>query len=179
MILEEELKKAKDKMMEARAIARFVRYAPRKVNQVLTVIRNQRVDKAFEILSFLPKNATELVEKVLKSAVANAGKLKDFSGLKVKEAWVGQGPTLKRMRPGPMGRGLGYKRKTSHLTVIITDEGVVAEKRKKRVVAKVPGVLETTATEKAGVSVKKTKKTVKKAEKKIEKKADKKESVEK
>ena len=53
--------------MEARAIARFVRYAPRKVNQVLTVIRNQRVDKAFEILSFLPKNATELVEKVLKS----------------------------------------------------------------------------------------------------------------
>jgi len=179
MILEEELKKAKDKMMEARAIARFVRYAPRKVNQVLTVIRNQRVDKAFEILSFLPKNATELVEKVLKSAVANAGRLKDFSGLKVKEAWVGQGPTLKRMRPGPMGRGLGYKRKTSHLTVIITDEGVVAEKRKKRVVAKVSGVLETTATEKAGVSVKKTKKTVKKAEKKIEKKADKKESVEK
>jgi len=179
MILEEELKKAKDKMMEARAIARFVRYAPRKVNQVLTVIRNQRVDKAFEILSFLPKNATELVEKVLKSAVANAGRLKDFSGLKVKEAWVGQGPTLKRMRPGPMGRGLGYKRKTSHLTVIITDEGVVAEKRKKRVVAKVSGVLETTATEKVGVSVKKTKKTVKKAEKKIEKKADKKESVEK
>ncbi len=164
--------------MEARAIARFVRYAPRKVNQVLTVIRNQRVDKAFEILSFLPKNATELVEKVLKSAVANAGRLKDFSGLKVKEAWVGQGPTLKRMRPGPMGRGLGYKRKTSHLTVIITDEGVVAEKRKKRVVAKVSGVLETTATEKAGVSVK-NKKTVKKAEKKIEKKADKKESVEK
>ena len=178
MMLEKELK-AKDKMMEARAIARFVRYAPRKVNQVLTVIRNQRVDKAFEILSFLPKNATELVEKVLKSAVANAGRLKDFSGLKVKEAWVGQGPTLKRMRPGPMGRGLGYKRKTSHLTVIITDEGVVAEKRKKRVVAKVSGVLETTATEKAGVSVKKTKKTVKKAEKKIEKKADKKESVEK
>ena len=164
--------------MEARAIARFVRYAPRKVNQVLTVIRNQRVDKAFEILSFLPKNATELVEKVLKSAVANAGRLKDFSGLKVKEAWVGQGPTLKRMRPGPMGRGLGYKRKTSHLTVIITDEGVVAEKRKKRVVAKVSGVLKTTATEKAGVSVK-NKKTVKKAEKKIEKKADKKESVEK
>lgn len=152
--------------MEARAIARFVRYAPRKVNQVLTVIRNQRVDKAFEILSFLPKNATELVEKVLKSAVANMGKLKDFSGLKIKEAWVGQGPTLKRMRPGPMGRGLGYKRKTSHLTVIVTDEGVVADKRKKRVVSKVSDILETTATEKVGVSVQKTKKTVKKTEKK-------------
>ena len=166
--------------MEARAIARFVRYAPRKVNQVLTVIRNQRVDRAFEVLSFLPKNATELVEKVLKSAVANMGKLKDFSGLKVKEAWVGQGPTLKRMRPGPMGRGLGYKRKTSHLTVIVTDEGVVAEKRKKRVVAKAtPDIQETVATEKVGVSVKRAKKTVKKTEKKVEKKAGKKESVEK
>lgn len=166
--------------MEARAIARFVRYAPRKVNQVLTVIRNQRVDRAFEVLSFLPKNATELVEKVLKSAVANMGKLKDFSGLKVKEAWVGQGPTLKRMRPGPMGRGLGYKRKTSHLTVIVTDEGVVAEKRKKRVVAKAtPDIQETAATEKVGVSVKRAKKTVKKTEKKVEKKAGKKESVEK
>ena len=166
-------------MMEARAIARFVRYAPRKVNQVLTVIRNQRVDKAFEILSFFSLNSAELVEKVLKSAVANMGKLKDFSGLKIKEAWVGQGPTLKRMRPGPMGRGLGYKRKTSHLTVIVTDEGVVANKRKKRVVSKVSDILETTATEKVGVSVQKTKKIVKKTEKKVEKKADNKESVEK
>ena len=164
--------------MEARAIAKFVRYAPRKVNQVLTVIRNQRVEKAFEILSFLPKNATELVEKVLKSAVANAGKLKDFSGLKIKEAWVGQGPTLKRMRPGPMGRGLGYKRKTSHLTIIVTDEGVVPEKRKKKVVeqASVASAVESTAvtTEKAEVPAKKVRKTVKKTEKKAEKKTEKK-----
>ena len=151
--------------MEAKAIARFVRYAPRKVNQVLTVIRNQRVDKAFEILSFLPKNATELVEKVLKSAVANAGKLKDFSGLKVKEAWVGQGPTLKRMRPGPMGRGLPYKRKTSHLTIIVTDEGLKAPKRKKKVAAKVQQPVlatETVETEKKKKTVKKTEKTTKK-----------------
>ena len=124
--------------MQAKAIAKFVRYAPRKVNQVLTVIRNQDVEKAFEILSFLPKNSTELVEKVLKSAVANAGKLKDFSGLKIKECWVGQGPTLKRMRPGPMGRGMPYKRKTSHLTIIVTDEGVVAKKSKKKTAVKKP-----------------------------------------
>lgn len=154
--------------MEARAIARFVRYAPRKVNQVLTVIRNQRVDKAFEILSFLPKNATELVEKVLKSAVANAGKLKDLSGLKIKEAWVGQGPTLKRMRPGPMGRGLGYKRKTSHLTIIVTDEGIVPEKRKKKTVAKAP--VAPIAPAEAEAPVKKARKTVKKTAKKAEKK---------
>ena len=157
--------------MEARAIARFVRYAPRKVNQVLTVIRNQRVDKAFEILSFLPKNATELVEKVLKSAVANAGKLKDFSGLKVKEAWVGQGPTLKRMRPGPMGRGLPYKRKTSHLTIIVTDEGVVAEKKKKKAVVKAPvAPAQAAATEEKAPAKKTRKTTVKKTTKKAEKK---------
>ena len=157
--------------MEARAIARFVRYAPRKVNQVLTVIRNQRVDKAFEILSFLPKNATERVEKVLKSAVANAGKLKDLSSIKVKEAWVGQGPTLKRMRPGPMGRGLGYKRKTSHLTIIVTDEGVVPAKRKKKAAVKAPvapAQAEAATEEKA--PAKKTRKTaVKKTVKKAEK----------
>jgi large subunit ribosomal protein L22 len=150
--------------MEARAIARFVRYAPRKVNQVLTVIRNQRVEKAFEILSFLPKNSTELVEKVLKSAVANSGKLNDFSGLKVKEAWVGQGPTLKRMRPGPMGRGLGYKRKTSHLTIIVTDEGVVPEKKKKKAAKKVTAPA--AATEKAAPKKAASKKTAKKAEEK-------------
>ena len=155
--------------MEARAIARFVRYAPRKVNQVLTVIRNQRVDKAFEILSFLPKNATELVEKVLKSAVANAGKLKDLSSIKIKEAWVGQGPTLKRMRPGPMGRGLGYKRKTSHLTIIVTDEGVVPAKRKKKAAVKAPVAPEAVAAEEKAPA-KKTKKTaVKKTAKKAEK----------
>ncbi len=150
--------------MEARAIARFVRYAPRKVNQVLTVIRNQRVEKAFEILSFLPKNSTELVEKVLKSAVANSGKLNDFSGLKVKEAWVGQGPTLKRMRPGPMGRGLPYKRKTSHLTIIVTDEGVVPEKRKKKAAKKVTAPV--AATETAATKKAVSKKTAKKAEEK-------------
>lgn len=163
--------------MEARAIARFVRYAPRKVNQVLTVIRNQRVDKAFEILSFLPKNATELVEKVLKSAVANAGRLKDFSGLKVKEAWVGQGPTLKRMRPGPMGRGLGYKRKTSHLTIIVTDEGVVPAKRKKKAAAvKAPVAPADAAATEEKAPAKKTRKT---AVKKTAKKAEKKETAEK
>jgi len=151
--------------MQAKAIAKFVRYAPRKVEQVLTVIRNKRVEKAFEALAFLPKTSTTLVEKVLKSAVANAGKLKDYSGLKVKECWVGQGPTLKRMRPGPMGRGLPYKRKTSHLTIIVTDEGVVPEKRKKKVTVQAP-VLPGAETKKT--AKKATKKTVKKVEAKEE-----------
>ncbi|MCA6071502.1 MAG: 50S ribosomal protein L22 [Endomicrobium sp.] len=118
--------------MEARATAKFVRYTPRKVNQVLMLIRNKKVEKAFGILSFLPKSAAVLVEKVLKSATANTGKLKDFSGFKVKEAWVGNGPILKRTRPGPKGRGMSIKKRTAHLTIVVTDVGVVPEKRKKK-----------------------------------------------
>jgi ribosomal protein L22, bacterial type len=122
--------------MEARATAKFVRYTPRKVNQVCTLIRGKKVEKAFETLTFLPKSATTLVEKVLKSATANSGKLKDYSNLKVKEAWVGNGPILKRMRPGPMGRGMPIKKRTSHLTIVVTDIGVPVDKRKKKSASK-------------------------------------------
>ncbi|GHT73422.1 50S ribosomal protein L22 [Endomicrobiia bacterium] len=118
--------------MEAKATAKFVRYTPRKVNQVLTLIRNKRVEKAFVILSFLPKSAVVLVQKVLRSATANAGRLDDFSGLKVKEAWVGNGPILKRMRPGPKGRGMPIKKRTAHLTIVVTDVGVAPEGRKRK-----------------------------------------------
>ncbi|MDR0618183.1 MAG: 50S ribosomal protein L22 [Endomicrobium sp.] len=117
--------------MQAKATAKFVRYTPRKVNQVLTLIRNKKVEKAFEVLSFSPKSAATLVTKVLKSATANSGKLKDYSNLKVKEAWVGNGPILKRMRPGPQGRGLPIKKRTSHLTIVITDAGVAGTRKKK------------------------------------------------
>jgi large subunit ribosomal protein L22 len=107
--------------MEAAACAKFVRHAPRKVNQVLGLIRNKPVNKAFSILSFTPKTVATFITKTLKSAVANSGHLKNPAGLKVKECWVGQGPTLKRMRPGPMGRGLPYKRKICHLTIVVAD----------------------------------------------------------
>jgi large subunit ribosomal protein L22 len=120
--------------MEAKATAKFVRYTPRKVNQVLALIRNKKVEKAFEILSFLPKSAAELVKKVLKSATANAGKLEDYSNLKVKEAWVGNGSILKRIRAGSKGRSMPIKKRMVHLTIIVTDVGVSAEKIKKRTV---------------------------------------------
>jgi large subunit ribosomal protein L22 len=106
--------------MEAVATSKFARYTPRKVNQVLTLIRNKSVEKAMGILEFTPKSASDLVLKTLKSAVANAGK-KDQSALKVKEAWVGQGPSLKRLRPGPMGRGMPFKRKMCHLTIKVSE----------------------------------------------------------
>jgi large subunit ribosomal protein L22 len=115
--------------MEAKATAKFVRYTPRKVNQVLALIRNKRVGKAFEILSFLPKAAAQLVEKVLKSATANAGKFGDYSDLKVKEAWVGSGSILKRIRARSKGRSVPIKKRMAHLTIIVTDVDVLVEKK--------------------------------------------------
>lgn len=152
--------------MEAKATAKFVRYTPRKVNQVCTLIRGKKVEKAFETLSFLPKSAATLVEKVLKSATANSGKLKDYSGLKIKEAWVGNGPILKRMRPGPMGRGMSIKKRTSHLTIIVTDTGVMPDKRKKKTVAKPVSAKATTTTVKPEAKKVKKASSAKKEEKK-------------
>lgn len=118
--------------MEAVARAKFVRHAPRKVNQVLGLIRNKPVEKAFSILQFTPKTVATFIGKTLRSAVANAGRMKNMSGLKVKECWIGQGPVLKRMRPGPMGRGMPYKRKTCHLTVVVTEMTAAEMKGKKK-----------------------------------------------
>ena len=123
--------------MEAFAKTNFARFAPRKVNQVLSLIRKKPVEKAFEILSFSPKAPSDLIINTLRSAVANSGHLKNMSHLSVKEAWVGQGPVLKRMRPGPMGRGMPYKRKMCHVTVVVTD-AIAITKRKKAASPAIP-----------------------------------------
>jgi len=109
--------------MIAKAIARYQRYSPRKVNQILDVIRNKPVPEAFKILRFIPKSAKILVEKTLKSAVSNAGKLKTFGqGFFIKECYATQGPSLKRWRARAFGRAAPYKHRTTHLTIVISDE---------------------------------------------------------
>jgi large subunit ribosomal protein L22 len=105
--------------MEAIARSRFVRYAPRKVNQVLTLIRNKKYPQALSILSVCPKRASRLVKKVLAAARANLGKNINEDKVKVAMAYCTQGPYLKRMRPGPQGRAMLYRRKTSHLTIML------------------------------------------------------------
>lgn len=109
--------------MEAIAHANFVRYAPRKVNQVLTLVRRKPVVEAMKILRFIPKKPSLLIAKTIKSAAANAGDREaKSSDLIVHSAWVGQAPVIKRMRAYAMGRGSTYKRKTCHLTVIVSDQ---------------------------------------------------------
>ncbi|HEY3215749.1 MAG TPA: 50S ribosomal protein L22 [Candidatus Eisenbacteria bacterium] len=107
--------------MEARAIQRFVRITPRKCNQVLELIRGQSVEQAQVTLQFTPKLGARIVQKVLKSAVANAlheGKVK-LDQLYVKQAAVGAGPTLKRWLPRAQGRATPLLKRTSHVSLTV------------------------------------------------------------
>ena len=107
--------------MEARAIQRYVRITPRKCNQVLDLIRGQGVEQAQTTLQFTPKNGARIVQKVLKSAVANAlheGKVR-LEDLFVKEAVVGAGPTLKRWLPRAQGRATPILKRMSHVSVTV------------------------------------------------------------
>ena len=107
--------------MEATAIQRFVRITPRKCNQVLALIRGMAVDRAQSTLQFTPKNGARIVQKVLKSAVANAlheGKVR-IEDLYVKEAVVGAGPTLKRWLPRAQGRATPLLKRMSHVSLTV------------------------------------------------------------
>ncbi len=108
--------------MEATAKVTFVRIAPRKVKIVLDLIRNQPADKAMAILKNTPKSASEVLVKLLKSAIANAEqKDMDVSKLYVSYASVDQGPTLKRIRPMSKGRAYRINKKTSHITLTLKE----------------------------------------------------------
>ena len=114
--------------MEATAYARFQRYGARKGAQVLGQIRGKSVARAESLLPLIPRRATGVVAKTLKSAVANlqvrAGKKLESGSVFVKAAWVGQGPMgqLKRVLPAPQGRAMTFKRKVCHLTMVVSDE---------------------------------------------------------
>lgn len=110
--------------MQAKAIARYVRISPRKVRQVVDLIRGKKVSDALAILQFTPKGATEPVTKVLQSAVANAEHNYEMDGdsLFVTEVFVDQGPTLKRIKPRAMGRADQIRKRTSHITVVVGEK---------------------------------------------------------
>jgi large subunit ribosomal protein L22 len=115
---------------EFRAEARFQRTSPQKAKLVLDLIKGLRVEAAINTVAFTNKRMAPVVEKVLRSAVANAQNLSDERGLDidvdnlyVKTAVANEGPRMKRIRPAPMGRAFRYQRRIAH--IIIT----VAEKR--------------------------------------------------
>lgn len=109
--------------MEAKAIAKYVRTSSMKIGIVLDLIRGKNVNEAFAILQYTPKRAADVVNKVLKSAVANAeNNLNlDVNRLFVANAYACQGPTLKRFRPRAQGRAYRIKKRSSHITIMVTE----------------------------------------------------------
>ena len=109
--------------MEARATLKFARISPRKVQIVLDLIRNQPVDKAMAILKHTPKAACEYLEKLLKSAIANAetNHNMDVSKLYVAECIACPGPILKRIRPRAHGRAYHIYKRTSHVSLVLRE----------------------------------------------------------
>jgi large subunit ribosomal protein L22 len=110
--------------MEVRSIYRYARISPFKVREVTREIQGLPVSAALDILSFTPKKAALLIGKTLKSAVANAENNANLKvdGLVIKEAVVGEGPSLKRIMARARGSASGIIKRTSHIRIVLTDE---------------------------------------------------------
>ena len=106
--------------MEAKAIARHIRIAPRKIRIVADLVRGKNIGEAFAILKFTPKVGADVVEKVMRSAIANAEHNFDMN-LYVSEIFVDQGPTLKRIHPRSRGQAFKILKRTSHVTVVVKE----------------------------------------------------------
>jgi large subunit ribosomal protein L22 len=112
--------------MEARAVSKRIRMSARKMRLVIDQIRDADVNDAYSILQFSKKAAAEPIDKALRSAVANAvdkadqqGEVLDVDDLYVKEAYVNEGPTLRRYRAAGMGRAAPRRKRMSHVTVVV------------------------------------------------------------
>jgi large subunit ribosomal protein L22 len=105
----------------ALAQARYVRMTPMKCRRVLDLVRGMRAQEALDVLRFQPQAASEPIGKVLASAVANAenNKQLDPRTLVISQAYVDEGPTLKRFRPRAQGRAYRIRKRTSHITVVV------------------------------------------------------------
>jgi len=113
--------------MKSKATARFIRMSPQKARLVVDLIRGKNVNEALMTLRFTNKpKSTREIEKVVKSAVANATQQDenlDVDNLFVESCFINEGPRLKRIRPAPMGRAYRYQRRTSHITIELGERG--------------------------------------------------------
>jgi large subunit ribosomal protein L22 len=118
-------------MIEAHATARYVRTSAQKAGLVLDLIRGKQVTTALATLKFSGKGVARDVEKVLRSAIANATQKEGFGGeverLFVSKCYADQGPSQKRIRPAPMGRAFRVLKRTAHLTVAVTEKALPVE----------------------------------------------------
>src|ERR1700681_1474831 len=122
--------------IEAHALARHVRMSPQKARLVMDLIRGQKAQAALQTLHFTPKRAAKHIEKVLRSAIANAERKAEDAGapldvdeLYVNNCFVNEGARWKRLRPAPMGRAFRYQKRTAHLWVGVAEHHVAAAER--------------------------------------------------
>lgn len=112
--------------MQAIAKSKYIRMSRRKISRVLDLVKGMSVNEALNELHFMHKSATVPIEKAIRSAIANLGNIEegqriDLDDIFLVEAYVNEGPTLKRFRPMSMGRAGKIRKRTSHLTVIVED----------------------------------------------------------
>jgi large subunit ribosomal protein L22 len=165
-------------MVQAEATARYIRTSAQKAGLVLELIRGKDVNTALSTLAFARKSVAKDIEKVLRSAIANAQNKEGFGGdvdrLYVTAAYAGQGPSLKRVRPAPMGRAFRVVKRSAHLTVKVAERpekvkaaapvageakarGGATATRGAKPAAKKPAARGTRATSKASKATKKAK----------------------
>ncbi|OEU66555.1 MAG: 50S ribosomal protein L22 [Desulfobacterales bacterium PC51MH44] len=110
--------------MEVRAVLRYVRISPQKVRMLISAVKGKPVEEGLDILKFMPQKAAYLIEKVVRSAVANADQSPDIDvdALVIRNIIADQGPVLKRFRARARGRGTRILKRTAHITVILAEE---------------------------------------------------------
>jgi large subunit ribosomal protein L22 len=126
--------------MAFKATHRFARIAPRKARLVMDLIRGRSVDDALTLLRFSKQRSSGMIEKVIKSAVANATEQEaDTEDLVVAQAWVDPGPVIKRFQPKDRGKAYPIKKRTSHLVVTVDEREEGDTRRVKDTVGGRPG----------------------------------------
>ncbi len=112
--------------MEVKALARYVRISPQKVQKLIGAVKGKKVETALNELKFMPLKAAGIVEKVIRSAVANASQKSDINvdSLVIRNIAADQGPVLKRFAARARGRGTRILKKTTHITVTLADGSV-------------------------------------------------------
>ncbi len=110
--------------MEVRAVSKYVRISPRKVHKVIGAVKGKPVESGIQILKFMPQKAASILEKIVRSAVANADNIADIDIdlLVIRNIIADQGPSLKRWKARARGRGTRILKRTSHITVILAEE---------------------------------------------------------
>ena len=110
--------------MEVKAYTKYARMSPLKVRKVARAIQGRNAGEALEMLSLIPRKSARLIGKTLKSAIANAENNNNLSSdvLTIKSTIIEEGPAFKRFRPAARGSAHPYKKRTSHIRIVLTDE---------------------------------------------------------